>query len=331
MPPQDGVTSGSPRKYQTPSPREDCPDGASITLRSSATISIAWQCTNVPLCTWTTYHTPAYHIDDAENLLLRLRAYEEHEPLLPELLAAPLRPAIPAAELPLGPIPCRNEHCKTQAGLRTKGSRLCIELLCKTCCTAAQRDAVANKKERMSCKPHKQAAVIPVAAGMLSQPRSASVQVAAPSHPPARNIDHLIDPRLLAISQTPTTAPLLVPGSSVQPPLIVSEPQPIPRQDVVAPLRRSLAQPLGPLWRQQHHQAQADRLEIQSLKRQNEVMKEMERRTVHFTIYYAVRFDILRCSHVYLFLIYRTASSLSILSNTFQHIHKLSSRRSRSL
>jgi hypothetical protein len=54
---------------------------------------------------------------------------------------------------------------------------------------------------------------------------------------------------------------------------------------------RSLAQPIGPLWRQRLHHAEAEAQEILSLKRQNELMKDKEKRLVHFVIYHTVSSD----------------------------------------
>jgi hypothetical protein len=179
------------------------------------------------------------------------------------------------------------------------------------------------------------APVIPIDPRLLLQTNTPSPirqrpppAAAAPPHlaisgPSGRSLTQPITPS--PIQQRPMAPPRLAgpSGRSLTQPIAPSpiQQRPMAPPRLAGPSGRSLAQPIGPLWRQQKEQADNRQLEVMTLKRHNEEMREMHKRTVHFVIYHTVRLG--TADEGYSegsFHVDRTAKLRSTSSNIFRHI-----------
>ncbi|KAJ7511945.1 hypothetical protein B0H11DRAFT_1899440 [Mycena galericulata] len=198
-------------------------------------------------CHWTVFHTDvAYIVEDAEALVERI-AFRElgipipAEKLVPLRLAAPPPPA-PTQEA-TGSIPCANEMCRTSNGNRTRGCVTCIEFKCESCCRKASQDARDPNTARNSCPTHNSPAV----AGLTPA-----------VHPPVPQNVPIVAGQLTAGSQVPG------PG-----PATAAAPTHPSRRG-----RTTLAQPIGPLWRDAHSGAIQEDTARLDLKAQQLAMEE---------------------------------------------------------
>ena len=96
---------------------------------------------------------------DAEQLVLHIL-----NPGLVRHSGTLLRPPSLVAVMPpltqAGRIDCANLPCYTKGGVRTQGSKSCIEFKCKPCCSNAALQAFTNGIGRPRCNAHSQAAVV---------------------------------------------------------------------------------------------------------------------------------------------------------------------------
>ncbi|KIJ91796.1 hypothetical protein K443DRAFT_14103 [Laccaria amethystina LaAM-08-1] len=219
-------------------------------------------------CHWTKFPAGPYKFVDAEQLVLRIlnSGLVRHNGTL-------LRPPSPvAAMLPLtqaGRIDCANLPCYTKGGVRTQGSKSCIEFKCKLCCSNAALEATANRIGHPWCNTHSQVAaterqMVQMAGPVLEAPIPSLPMVLDPPHPStsSSDTDFAIDPQLLALSTSTPLAlppmcpiPMFIPSSS--PPVASqrSSPTPISSLSVSRGSGRSLDQPLNPLWADVRNQA----------------------------------------------------------------------------
>ncbi|KAJ7781695.1 hypothetical protein B0H14DRAFT_3585742 [Mycena olivaceomarginata] len=112
------------------------------------------------LCHSTTKLTSASIYEDAQHLVIRIKACRLGHEIPYESLVAPLRfaPEPPAQPAAPGPITCSVHGCLTQGGQPQQASRQCIELKCKNCCSEAAAAAVQTGGYRDRCKAHNVAA-----------------------------------------------------------------------------------------------------------------------------------------------------------------------------
>lgn len=209
-----------------------------------------------------------------------------------------------------GRIDCANLPCYTKGGVRTQGSKSCIEFKCKPCCSNAALQVFANGIGRPQCNAHSQAAVVEQQVVQMDgpvqeEPIPPFPTILDPLHPPtsSSNTDMVIDPQLLALS-TPTsstpsalppTCPIptstSIPSSSLP---VVSQPlspTPIPSLAVSRGSGRSLAQPLDLLWADVCNQAVNKKEKLKSAKAQTQAMDDRRCRTCLLVLYHTV------CNH----------------------------------
>jgi hypothetical protein len=125
-----------------------------------SSLNILWL--NLPLqcvsgyCHWTTFHTAAYIVEDAEAHIARVQ-YRDLGVNIPPALNKPLGLAAPPEAPPTHDgtgIPCATPTCRTGGGSRTRGFLTCIEYKCKSCCNAAYHNALASHTPRNSCQQY---------------------------------------------------------------------------------------------------------------------------------------------------------------------------------
>lgn len=198
-------------------------------------------------------------MEDAGALVERIAFHElgipiPAEKLVPLRLAAPPPPA-PTQEA-TGSIPCANETCRTSNGNRTRGCVTCIEFKCKSCCRKASLDARDANTARNSCPTHNSSAVAGLPPAV---------------HPPVPQNVPIVLGQPMAGSQVPAPGPATA----------------------AAPTRpsrrgRTLAQPIGPLWRDAHSGAVQEDTARLDLKARQLAMEERQKRTIELVIYYLV-------------------------------------------
>lgn len=164
----------------------------------------------------------------------------------------PLRQRAIRLSIPPGPVLCSNESCITNSGTHTKGSRACVDLLCKNCCESTADDCRRDGIPRDQCKYH----------------RHDAVRIAPP--PPAQP-SYVV---LFTLDPTLTTSS----GSN-----IVIAPPPAPLSQPTPSLRPSgrrhqpLAQPISKAWTERFDQAQQHKKEAESLKLQRQQIDDRAR------------------------------------------------------
>ncbi|KAJ7189096.1 hypothetical protein C8R46DRAFT_1244561 [Mycena filopes] len=105
-------------------------------------------------CHISTLHTAAYVFDDAQHLLVRVRARQFGHAVPHASAVAPLRFAPPPVARPEGPIQCCEPGCTTRGGTPRQAAQKCIELKCRPCCIDAAASAVQSGAYRDYCKAH---------------------------------------------------------------------------------------------------------------------------------------------------------------------------------
>ncbi|KAJ7196351.1 hypothetical protein GGX14DRAFT_376152 [Mycena pura] len=225
---------------------------------------IVQTCSNAR-CHWTFYHTEqAYLMEDAEALVQRYDALSLGFPVPPQFLGVPLRlahhPEPPEAAN--GAIPCTNANCKTAGGNRTRGSQQCIDFKCKNCCQAEADAAETAHRPRDPCKVHK--------VRLVSDRRVQQTPAPVPPPPTQQNTPAPVPP-------PPTQQNTSVPTRNVPQPSSVR--------------RRPLAQPLGPLWQNNHQASNEAKTVVENTKTRRLDMQDREKRTIDLFLYHTAKAD----------------------------------------
>ena len=219
-------------------------------------------------------HTGPYEDADAEALVTQIKCRQVHQPIPQVVLDQPLQQRAIRPSIPPGPVLCSNQSCIMNSGTHTKGSKACVDLLCKNCCESTADDCRRDRIPRDQCKYH----------------RHDAVRVAPPPPVQPPSVELFTLDLTLAASSGPyiVTAPpsslLTQPTSSLRPSGRRCQP---------------LAQPISKAWTERFDQAQQHKKEAQSLKLQRQQIDDRARREFDVVFYFAVSHLI----HIQLYLI----------------------------
>jgi len=232
--------------------------------------------------------TPAYEDGDAEALIAQNYCRMMNQPFPPSALH-PLRHRShqPLAPTGLGSIECGNQSCRTASGTRTKGSKTCVKLLCRTCCIEAAHTAIQSGTHRNACKAHKQQTVDG------GQESSLSVSALVPFPSASQNMvpqpQFVIDPSLFGSTSQPSTQSRPVPKPSDSAPLNLPANPTTSRS-------KPLAQPVPKAWQVRYDEAARNRDSARSLKVQRQEMEDRAKRTIDVIFYFSVSYITLACT-----------------------------------
>ncbi|KAF5311325.1 hypothetical protein D9611_012560 [Ephemerocybe angulata] len=219
--------------------------------------AVCQTCTNKQ-CNWTKIFTDPYRLEDAEELVRRLK-----DPTLGNRGRLRPPPTSPPPSTQNRRNPCANTSCFTNKGTRTLGNQSCIEDKCLSCCRDAHSRAVHDGTARLKCPIHNMSQVVPTARPEPFPLATQSLDI----------FDH--------DSQTP-------PSTQRAPAQPTPEPAPQPTQTQRPRTTRTqpLAQPLPPSWNLAYTQAHEKTDRVKNMKDHEQEMEEIRRRTVTFVIYH---------------------------------------------